>query len=134
MSLVVSTMADNLNVCLRVLKKDNKCRYDTYPVKDVPLVDNVITFKECLLEKSRNELFPAVDTTFQIGYFVGNKKFTIASSLQLAEAISLSKKGWITIWADVHSTPETHSKQSGKKRKGMHKYCNECLFRLFNYI
>ena len=29
--------SESMKVCLRVLKKGNKSRYDTYSVKDVPL-------------------------------------------------------------------------------------------------
>ena len=53
----------------------------------------------------------------------GNKKFTIKSELHLAEALSLVKRGMVTLWADPHlpkpGKPQGHSSALAKKRKGM---------------
>lgn len=59
-----------------------------------------------------------------LGYFgEGNKKFTIKSELQLAEALSLVKLGMVMLWADPHlptpGNPQGHSSAFVKKRKGM---------------
>ena len=112
--------SESMKVCLHVLKKVNKSRYDTYAVKDVPLCENIKALKEFLLQKCQEELLPAKDTSFHMGYYGdSNKKFTISSPVQLAEAMSLVKKGWITLWVDPHSTEETPvtTKCLGKKEK-----------------
>ncbi|KAK3754687.1 hypothetical protein QZH41_015387 [Actinostola sp. cb2023] len=114
------TMAGaSVNVCLRVLKRGNRSRYDSYSVRDVPFFDSVFNLKEYLFTKCKEELSPAKDSTFTMGYYGAcNKKFTISSTVQLAEALSLSKKGWITLWIDPFPVKETlTTKQSGKKRK-----------------
>ena len=61
---------------------------------------------------------------FMLGYFgEGNKKFTIKSELQLAEALSLVKQGMVTLWADPHLPKpgelQGHSSALARKRKGM---------------
>ena len=56
------------------------------------------------------------DTSFHMGFYGdSNKNFTISSPVHLAEAMSLVKKGWITLWFDPHSTEETPgmTKRSG---------------------
>ena len=46
-----------------------------------------------LLERYREELLPAADTSFHLGYFGdGNIKFLITSEIQLGEALSLVKR------------------------------------------
>ena len=104
-----------MNVCLRVLRKENKSRYDSFSVKDVPCCDNVQALKDYLFQRCSKELSPAVDSSFPIGYFgEKNKIFSIINKEQLAEAISLAKQGLVTFWVDPHVT-----KTLGKKRKGM---------------
>ena len=113
-------MAARINICLRVLKADNKSRYDTYSVKDFQIVDGVGEFKCALLSKCEEELAPATDASFSLGYYGdGNKKFTISSAIQLAEAISLERRGWITLWADPHQPAAGQVlPKAGRKRKG----------------
>ena len=84
---------DAMDVCLRVLKEAHKNRYDTYSVRKVPCFATVMQLKQYFLQNCKEEIFPATDTTFQIGYYAdGNKKFSISSEIQLAEAFSLVKK------------------------------------------
>ena len=116
---------NTISIALRVLTKSNKNRYDSYCLKAVPLFETVKGLKEYLVQKSGEELKPATTgEDFTLGYFgEGNKKFTIKSELQLAEALSLVKRGMVTLWADPHlpkpGKPQGHSSALAKKRKGM---------------
>ena len=95
---------NTISIALRVLTKSNKNRYDSYCLKAVPLFETVKGLKEYLVQRSGEELKPATTgEDFTLGYFgEGNKKFTIKSELQLAEALSLVKRGMVTLWADPH--------------------------------
>ena len=118
---------DAMDVCLRVLKEAHKNRYDTYSVRKVPCFATVMQLKQYFLQNCKEEIFPATDTTFQIGYYAdGNKKFSISSEIQLAEAFSLVKNGMITLWVDPHKDVPRGS--SGKKRKGK-KHNKPCFAR-----
>ena len=118
---------DAMDVCLRVLKEAHKNRYDTYSVRKVPCFATVMQLKQYFLQNCKEEIFPATDTTFQIGYYAdGNKKFSISSKIQLAEAFSLVKNGMITLWVDPHKDVPRGS--SGKKRKGK-KHNKPCFAR-----
>ena len=89
---------NTISIALRVLTKSNKNRYDSYCLKAVPLFETVKGLKEYLVQRSGEELKPATTgEDFTLGYFgEGNKKFTIKSELQLAEALSLVKRGMVT--------------------------------------
>jgi len=109
-------MASNrMNVCLRILRNENKSRYDSFSVKDVPCFDNVQSLKDHIFKRCPEELSPATNSHFPMGYFgETNKRFSISTVEQLAEAISLAKKGLVTLWVDPHEP-----KILEKKRKGM---------------
>ena len=108
---------DTMDVCLRVLRDTNKSRFDSYSVRNVPCFETVFQLKQHFLENCQAEISPATDTTFQIGYYAeGNKKFSISSEIQLAEAFSLVKNGKITLWVDPHKDVPRSS--LGRKRKG----------------
>ena len=84
------------------------------------LFDSVTRLKAYLLERRREELRPAADCNFTFSYIgEGNKKFSIASEVQLAEALSLVKRGMITLWVHPHLPNANNSiaSTSGKKRK-----------------
>ena len=106
--------------CLRVLRDTNKSRFDSYSVRNVPCFETVFQLKKHFLENCQAEISPATDTTFQIGYYaegsIGNKKFSISSEIQLAEAFSLVKNGKITLWVDPHKDVPRSS--LGRMRKG----------------
>ena len=70
----------------------------------------------CFLENCQAEISPATDTTFQIGYYAEENKFSISSEIHLAEAFSLVKNGNITMWVDPHKGVPRSS--LGRKRKG----------------
>ena len=55
---VMDETAKMFNACLRVLKKDNKSRYDSFFVKNLPYVDDVVLLKEELLQRCQQELTP----------------------------------------------------------------------------
>ena len=106
--------AENIiSIALRVFTKSNKNRYDSYCLKAVPLFETV-----------KGLLKPATTGDyFTLGYFgEGKKKFTIKSELQLAEALSLVKRGMVTLRVDPHlpkpGKPQGHSSALAKKRKG----------------
>ena len=116
---------NTISIALRVLTKSNKNRYHSYCLKAAPLFETVKGLKEHLVQRSGEELKPATTgEDFTFGYFgEGNKKFAIKSELQLAEALSLVKRGMVTLWADPHlpkpGKPQGHSSVLAKKRKGM---------------
>ena len=95
---------NTISIALRILTKSNKNKYDSYCLKAVPLFETVKGLKEYLVQRCGEELKPATTgEDFTLGYFgEGNKKFTIKSELQLAEALSLVKRGMVTLWADPH--------------------------------
>ncbi|CAH3188877.1 unnamed protein product [Porites lobata] len=107
---------DTMDVCLRVLRGTNKSGFDSYSVRNVPCFETVFQLKQHFLENCQAEISPATDTTFQLGYYAeGNKKFSISSEIQLAEAFSLIKNGKITLWVDPHKDVPRSS--LGRKRK-----------------
>ncbi|CAH3032249.1 unnamed protein product [Porites lobata] len=112
-----------ISIALRLLTKSNKNRYASYCLKAVPLFETVKGLKEYIVQRRGEELKPATTgEDFTLGYFgEGNKKFTFKSELQLAEALSLVKRGMVTLWADPHlpkpGKPQGHSSALAKKRK-----------------
>ena len=88
-------MAENtINVCLCVLKAKKKNMHNSYCIRKVPVSDSVVRLKAHLLERCTVELLPATYCNFSFGYISeGNKKFFINTEVQLAEALSLVKKG-----------------------------------------
>ena len=116
---------NTISIALRVLTKSNKNRYDSHCLKAVPLFETVKGLKQYLVQRSGEELKPATTgEDFTLGYFgKGKKKFTIKSELQLAETLSLVKRGMVTLWADPHlpkpGKPQGHSSALAKKGKGM---------------
>ena len=91
---------NTVNICLRVLKAKNKNSRDSNCVQNIPLFDSVTRLKAYLLERCTEDLRPTADDNFTFGYIgEGNKKFSsITSEVQLAEALSLVKKGMIRNW------------------------------------
>ena len=111
---------NTISIALRVLTKSNKNIYDSYCLEAVPLFETVKGLKEYLVQRGGKELKPATTgEDFTLGY----KKFMIKSELHLAEALSLVKRGMVTLWADPHlpkpGKPEGHSLALAKKGKGM---------------
>ena len=113
---------NTVNICLRVLRTKNKNSHDSYCVRNVPLFDSFTRLKAYLLERCTEELRLAADCNFTFGYTgEGNRKFSITSEVQLAEALSLVKKGMITLLVDPHLPKAKNPlvSTSGKKRKGI---------------
>ena len=130
---------NTISIALRVLTKSNKNRYDSYCLKAVPLFETVKWLKEYIVQRRGEELKPATTgEDFTLGYFgEGNKKFTIKSELQLAEALSLVKRGMVTLWADPHlpkpGKPQGHSSALTKKEKVCHSaHCKIFTLIVFN--
>ncbi|KAL9977513.1 hypothetical protein ACROYT_G014922 [Oculina patagonica] len=71
-------------------------------------------------KRCKEELKPATDCNVSFGYIgEANKKYSITSEVQLAEALSLEKRGMVTLWVDPHVSKTEHSRAQtmGKKRK-----------------
>ena len=113
---------NTVNICLRILKTTKKNSHDSYCVRNVPLFDSFTRLKAYLLERCTEELRLAADCNFTFGYTgEGNRTFSITSEVQLAEALSLVKKGMITLLVDPH-LPKAKNRlvsTSGKKGKGI---------------
>ena len=121
---------DTMDVCLRVLRETNKSRFDSYSVRNVPCFETVFQLKQYFLENCQAEISPATATTFQIGYYVEvNKKFSVSSEIQLAEAFSLVKNGKITLCVDPQKDVPRGS--LGRKRKGKENNNPRCSHILF---
>ena len=119
-----------------VLKAKNKNSHDSYCVRKMPLFDSVTRLKAYLLERCTEELRPALDCNFTCGYIgEGNKKFSITSEVQLAEALSLVKKGMITLWVDPHLSKANNSiiSTSGRKEKVENLFSSGCILRRVCY-
>ena len=80
------------------------------------MFDNVDELKEFLLSNFSVELSPATTTSsFNLGYIPGtNRRGVIANDINLAEAYSVAKAGWITLWAEAIVSSVAAS--SGTKR------------------
>ena len=91
-------MADEntINVVLKVVRKANRTKYDTYSRQNVEMFNNVDELKEFLLSNFSVELSPATTTSsFNLGYIAGtNRRVVIANDINLAEAYSVAKAGW----------------------------------------
>jgi hypothetical protein len=63
------------------------------------MFDNVDELKEFLLSNFSVELSPATTTSsFNLGYVAGaNRRVVMAKDINLAEAYSVAKAGWITL-------------------------------------
>ena len=115
-------MEENMvDICLHVLKAEKKTSHDSYRIRNVPVSNSVARLKAYLLERCKEEIKPANDCNFSFGYIgEGNKKYSITSEVQLAEALSLEKRGMVTLWVDPHvsKTENSPAQTLGKKRKG----------------
>ena len=104
------------NIIFKVVRQCNKTQFDTYTRTDVPVFLDVFTeLREFLFKYFETELAPAASAeSFRLGYIaVANRRITISSNTQLAEAYVLEKKGWITLWADVE---KPKAARAGTKR------------------
>ncbi|KAL9978206.1 hypothetical protein ACROYT_G015701 [Oculina patagonica] len=113
---------NTVDVCLRVLKAGKKTSHDTYHIRNVPVSNSVAQLKAYLLQRCKEELKPATDCNFSFGYIgEANKKYSITSEVQLAEALSLEKRGMVNLWVDPHVSKTEHSRAQtmGKKRKAI---------------
>ncbi|CAB4042740.1 Hypothetical predicted protein, partial [Paramuricea clavata] len=112
-------MADEntINVVLKVVRKANRTKYDTYSQQNVEMFDNVDELKEFLLRNFSVELSPATTTSsFNLGYIAGtNRQVVIANDINLAEAYSVAKAGWITLWAEAIVPPAVAASRGTKR-------------------
>ena len=92
-----------INIVLKIVRKDNRTKYDTYSRQNVPKFESVDELREFLLANFAAELSPAKTTSsFKVGYIAGtNRRVVIASDINLAEGYSLVKSGWLTLWAEA---------------------------------
>ena len=76
-----------VDVPLRVLDSSNKRNSHS-----IPRFGNVLELKQFILQHYQDET-KAKDTSFELGYFAGNRRFNITNELHLSEAMSLEHKG-----------------------------------------
>ena len=108
-----------VDVSLRVLDPSNKRNSRFFPLKSIPRFGNVLEIKQFILEHYQDET-KGIDTTFELSYFAGNRRFNITNELHLAEAMSLEHKGQITLWIDVmpsQKRKKTSSSMNSKNKK-----------------
>ena len=60
----LATASESMKMCLRVLKKGNKSRYDTYSVKDVPLFIVSVISTHTPFPSGRVGLTPHTDNVY----------------------------------------------------------------------
>ena len=110
---------DFINILFKVVRQCNKTQYDSYNVKDAPVFESVKELRVFLYEKFKTELEPATcPESFRLGYITGtNRRISISSSTQLAEAYSSAKRGFVTFWADTDVQKKSGVSATAKKRK-----------------
>ena len=93
---------DTVHMIFKVVQQDNRTKYDTYKRENIPIFDSVTDLRAFLLENFTEELSkPADANSFRLGYIVGkNQRLTISNSSNLDEVYSISKDGWIVLWAE----------------------------------
>jgi len=93
---------NTINVILRVLDQNNKKFHKSFQFRDLPSFNSVKELKTFIFDNYSEET-GAVDTEFEIGYYgkPGFSRFTITNEVHWAEAMSLEKRGWITLWVFV---------------------------------
>ena len=108
---------NTIHVVLKVVRKSNRTKYDTYSRQNVPMFDSVTELRKFLLANFALELLPAKTTSsFKVGYIAGtNRRVVIANDVNLAEAYSLAKDGWITLWAEAILTSASEASPKGSK-------------------
>ncbi|CAB3995291.1 Hypothetical predicted protein, partial [Paramuricea clavata] len=81
------------------------------------MFDNVDELKEFLMRSFSVELSPATTTSsFNLGYIAGtNRRVVIANNINLAEAYSVAKAGWITLWAEAIVPPAVAASRGTKR-------------------
>jgi len=89
------------NLLLRVLNPFNKSRHEAFSFKNVPRFETVIALKQYILENYPVET-GVKSNSFALGYYAepNNHRCTMVSEVQLGEAMSLEKRGWIKLWLD----------------------------------
>ena len=108
-----------VDVPLRVLDSSNKRNSHFFQLKSIPRFGNVLELKQFILQHYQNET-KAKDTSFELGYFAGNRRFNITNELHLSEAMSLEHKGHVTLWIDVMPSQKrknTSSSMNSKNKK-----------------
>ena len=117
LSSLITEYEETVNIMFKVVRQCNKTQFDTYTYKNAQVFVSVSELREFLFENFKTKLAPAASAeSFRLRYLAGsNRRITISSSTQLAEAYSLEKKGWITLWADV-DVKTTKIPCTGRKR------------------
>ena len=96
---------DTVHAFLKGAKLANKGQYERFEIREIPKFTQVSELKTFLLTNYEEEISPANDTAFRVGFFgEGRTKCDIKNEKQLRDAYRSVKKGWITLWVDPHST------------------------------
>ncbi|CAB4009885.1 Hypothetical predicted protein [Paramuricea clavata] len=103
---------DTVHIIFKVVQQDNRTKYDTYKRENISIFD-------------KEELSKPVDAnSFRLGYIVGkNQRLTISNSSNLDEVYSLSKDGWIVLWAE----PITKKKGKGSTSRVTKRTCSRAF-------
>lgn len=108
---------DTVRAFLKVTKLENKGQFNRYEIRNLPKFATVSELKVCLLTNYSEEIRPATDCSFTVGFMgEGRTKCDIKSEKQLEDAYNSQKKGWITLCVDPHSTFKRKLKE--KERRG----------------
>jgi hypothetical protein len=89
------------NILLRVLNPFNKSRHEAFSLRNVPCFQTLNELKSYIRENYQAET--GVDNnSFVLGHYAepNNHRYTIVSEVQLGEAMSLEKAGWVKFWLD----------------------------------
>ncbi|KXJ07414.1 hypothetical protein AC249_AIPGENE3710 [Exaiptasia diaphana] len=111
---------ETVNIDLRVFEEGNK-KKSSFQLKGVQKFENVAKLKEFLVANYPHELQVDDASELELGYFgkPGYKKFHITNELHLAEAYSLEKKSWLSLWSCKNSAKRklSSSQQPNKRAK-----------------
>jgi hypothetical protein len=88
-----------LNVLLKVIDPADKRNSKCFHLKGFPYLDTVSKVKNYILNNYQDET-KVTNCDFEIGYYVGKRRFNISNEVQLAEAYSLEKGGSVILWID----------------------------------
>lgn len=132
---------DTVRAFLKVVKLENKSQFNRYEIRNLPMFETVRELKDFLLKNYEEEIRPATDCSFTLGFIgEGRTKCNIKTDKQLEDAYKSKKKGWITLWVDPHSTfkrkvkqkerRESRGQAKKKKTSGINEVCKSVCHKI----
>ena len=82
-----------VDVPLRVLDPSNKRNSHFFQLKSIPRFGNVLELKQFILQHYQDET-KAKDTSFELGYFAGNRRFNIRPVTSILYGGVLTRPNW----------------------------------------